>query len=702
MSKFLLSAAATALMTAPALAQADEDTTSQNRTMDAGDQAQDQSAERAGANSRNTNQAAGRSGAVNDDGHDWRSDHDWVQAAVYSEDGEQIGVVDRVRMRPDDDAEVRAIVLDTDGFLDQGMRHIRLLGDEATVITQDALPQGWTVSRTGSGGRSDGPDGGGDGEEESDTERRWWNWGGDDDDDAESDASQANAGGGMDTFTLITLDFTNDEIGIMPEYTAPAGTGASMASADADTQTSVASDTTEGDAMNAGESRRADARQATRQASRTAREEASGEQEMAANAGQTGDPMGERSGEAMSDEDSEDFQSENGNEIGEDASDGYDRERRAGRDDYATGAQDTGVNQDGNFFDDSGEDSPGESMDDGSDDMGQTDRADQAGDEAEDGEDGEDGDRTMRDRQSGQSSAQDETQTRSQGAQRGTENRGDAQSAQTGSQDARTGQAAGSTDSDMASDQSGAEQGWSEDSNLVGQDVYAQDDTRLGSVGQVRQGGEGTDAEPIALIIITDTMGERQVLLEDRDWSDERREGEQSLTLDYQDEDEFEEDSRPYGGQSGMTGGDEDYGEGEGETETDAGDTAYGREGGEDSDASNQWTDDHDWVDTPVYSRTGEQIGDVERVRGGETGAEPTAIVVETGGFLDLGGREVELNGSNFRLTDYEGEQVLQIRYTEDEVDQMEAFDESRASDFPLSDNPLEDDESEPMEDETR
>ena len=100
-------------------------------------------------------------------------------------------------------------------------------------------------------------------------------------------------------------------------------------------------------------------------------------------------------------------------------------------------------------------------------------------------------------------------------------------------------------------------------------------------------------------------------------------------------------------------------------------------------------------MNTAVYSRSGEQIGEIERVRGGANAHHPSAIVLETGGFLEIGGREVELSGSNFRLTDYEGEQVLQIRYTADEIMQMPTFNEAEASDYPLSDNPLEADETE-------
>ncbi|MGJ3230255.1 MAG: PRC-barrel domain-containing protein [Oceanicaulis sp.] len=682
MSKFLMSAAAAALMTAPAIAQAGSGEAQTEARGDA-------------AASQTTSSRTAASGA---DSYDWNTDHDWVNAAVYGEDGEQVGVVDRVRMRDGGGGEVRALVLNTEGFLDQGMRHIRLLGDEATVIKQDALPAGWTVSRQG------GENAGSEDESGEDNERRWWNWGRDD--DAER---QADANGAMNNFTLITLDFTNDEIAMMPEYVAstPARTTTSDAGAQsgADTETRVAADTTEDDSMT-GETQRADARQATERAARTARQEASDDQAMAANAGQTGDPMDTDADTAMSDEDSEDIQSEYGNEIGEDASDGYDREVRAGRDDVGT-SNDTGVNmQNGDAPDDIDDatlmddeaaagseqsygqasnetDDDAEAMNAGAAEMDRANRGGQAGDAT----DADNGDMTANDRRSGQAWADDDSPA-DQLTQQGMRNGGEA--GQPGT-DRNGRDAAAMTGQDQ--------QSWTEDNNLVGQDVYAQDETRLGSVGRVQQDGEGTEAEPIALIIVTDTMGEREVSLEDRTWSNQEREGETSLMLDYQDQNEFQQDSSPYSDEPDMTGDAQDYGQSQDVTDQQG---EYGAAGDDDAADADRWTDDHPWIDTAVYSRTGSQIGEVERVRGGATGGQPTAIVLETNGFLDIGGREVELNGSNFRLTDYEGEQVLQIRYTEDEVDQMKSFNEAETSDYPLSDNPLEDDASEPADDGTR
>lgn len=615
MSKLLMSAALAALMTAPALAQAESAQQSRNT------QAQDAQGQNARSNAHSNSQAGAnaRSGAVNaqasdDESYDWNADddssfdwdteHDWINAAVYGRSGEQIGVVERVRMRESGD-EVRAMVLDTNNFLGKGMRHIRLLGDDVTVISQDALPEGWTVSREDQSGQ---PQQSGDAEssEEGDGERRWWNWGREDSD------GRRTARAGMETFTLITVNFTDDEIAMMPEFTP----GPAMETASA--------------------------------------------QDSGTGQNRTGAPAS-TSGSAN--------RAETGSETGEAA-------RTAARDSDESSSSDT------------------------------TAMAMREGDQSDD---------PSSDAAREQSMAASIGSTAMARASRGGQ--ADGRTSMTG-QTPPTGLQAGQSSTRQANaSQSMGQDSWTEDNSLVGRDVYAEDETRLGSVSRVQQDGEGTQAEPIALIIITDTMGERSVSLEGRDWSNQERDGESTLDLDYRDIGEFEQDSAPYAedGASDPSSpddsmdndapDDDDAGYGRSSNAMDNQETAYG--GGdteEDGDTgsssdSDEWTDDHAWVDTAVYSRTGSQIGVIERVRGGANGGRPNAIVLETGGFLEIGGREVELNGSNFRLTDYEGEQVVQIRYTEDELDQMPAFNEADTSDYPLSDNPMEDDESEPLDD---
>lgn len=578
MSRLLMSAAIAALMSAPAMAQTDQ-------AMAQADSAQA------------SIQTAG-------DSADWKTSHAWIQAAVYDEAGDQVGVVNRVRLRDSGDG-VRALVLDTSGFLDKGMRQISLLADEATVITPDALPAGWAVTRGGRTGERDESAS----DDETTTDRRWWEFGREDQ-DATGDSSA------MTNFTLITLDFTADDIAMMPEFSAG---------------TSSQTQSEPGTGSNAN---RADQAQVDQGGADGATVLANAS-DQDSNAPQiTGRTPAPTSSSATDDGENEDSQ----DDVGRGSS---------------VASTDTRVA------------------------MVTDDERDAAAERA---------------------SANEDTPATSESR---TNDSGDPFSVAWADVESAMDRRTVTNDDQMVS-----EAGWTEDNSLVGQDVYAQDDTRLGAVSRVRQEGDGLEADPITLIIITDTMGERSVSMEGRDWSNQQREGEDALTLDYQNRGEFEQNSSPYSGADRREDGEasDETEDGYGRTGSDAARTAYGAartaygaagdDSADDAGDTAEWTDSHEWVNTAVYSRSGEQIGEIERVRGGANAQHPSAIVLETGGFLDIGGREVQLSGSNFRLTDYEGEQVLQIRYTDDEIMQMPTFNEAEASDYMLSDNPLEADEN--------
>lgn len=104
------------------------------------------------------------------------------------------------------------------------------------------------------------------------------------------------------------------------------------------------------------------------------------------------------------------------------------------------------------------------------------------------------------------------------------------------------------------------------------------------------------------------------------------------------------------------------------------------------------FTDDHDWIDYDVYATHDIQIGDVERVRLDAKG-EVDAIVVEHGGFLDVGGRETLILNSNFTIDETADSTRVVLDITAAEFEAMLPFDEDRASDYPLSDNDLMDEE---------
>ena len=614
MSRLLMSAAVAALMSAPAMAQADN---AQARTQAAPDAA------------------------------DWKTSHAWVNAAVYDEAGDQVGVVNQVRLSDSGDG-VRALVLDTAGFLDEGMRHIRLLSDEATVITRDALPAGWTVMREGrTGTPSESAS-----DDETTTERRWWEFGRGDGDDG--DASGDTAASAMTDFTLITLDFTADEIARMPAFTGGASSQAQPEQAQS--------------------------------------EQAQSETVTASNASRAGQGQGD---DGQSDEDRA-----AGATVLASASDESDATRMASR---ATASTSSSASDDGDSTaaaTQSSDESETEV------EVAQTDASQNNGPGPSVASTDTRVALETDDQRESAAERASETEDTASGSESSTSESGTSASGDpfsvawtdTGSaMDRRTG---------MNDDPVASEAGWSEDNTLVGQDVYAQDDTRLGAVSRVQQDGAGLEADPIVLIIVTDTMGERSVSMEGRDWSNQQREGEDALTLDYQNRGEFEQNSAPYSSADRREDGEssDEAEDGYGRTGSGVERTAYGASGDDSADNDSdtaEWTDSHEWVNTAVYSRTGEKIGEIERVRGGANAQNPSAIVLETGGFLDIGGREVQLSGSNFRLTDYEGEQVLQIRYTDDEIMQMPTFNQAEASDYMLSDNPLETEENETEDDET-
>lgn len=104
------------------------------------------------------------------------------------------------------------------------------------------------------------------------------------------------------------------------------------------------------------------------------------------------------------------------------------------------------------------------------------------------------------------------------------------------------------------------------------------------------------------------------------------------------------------------------------------------------------FTDDHSWIDVGVYSTNDIQIGDVERVRLDANG-DVDAIVVEHGGFLEVGGRETLISDTNFNVNETDDGTKVVLDITATEFEAMLPFDEDRVSDYPLSDNDAMDDE---------
>tara|TARA_R110002096_G_scaffold176057_6_gene352087 strand:+ start:1267 stop:2370 length:1104 start_codon:yes stop_codon:yes gene_type:complete len=104
------------------------------------------------------------------------------------------------------------------------------------------------------------------------------------------------------------------------------------------------------------------------------------------------------------------------------------------------------------------------------------------------------------------------------------------------------------------------------------------------------------------------------------------------------------------------------------------------------------FTDDHDWIETSVYASDGTELGEVERVRLTADG-EVDGLVVETGGVLEIGGREVLIENGDYRLTTVEDEGRIELTATQAEFQALPDFNEDAASEYPLSDDDYNDDE---------
>jgi ribosomal 30S subunit maturation factor RimM len=86
----------------------------------------------------------------------------------------------------------------------------------------------------------------------------------------------------------------------------------------------------------------------------------------------------------------------------------------------------------------------------------------------------------------------------------------------------------------------------------------------------------------------------------------------------------------------------------------------------------------------PVYTRDGERVGSVERVRGGagpdadlevsDGRSEPLdvdALVVETGGFLGIGAREVDIDPGQAELTSVDGDERIILDISNAEFERL-------------------------------
>jgi len=101
-----------------------------------------------------------------------------------------------------------------------------------------------------------------------------------------------------------------------------------------------------------------------------------------------------------------------------------------------------------------------------------------------------------------------------------------------------------------------------------------------------------------------------------------------------------------------------------------------------------RYTDRDPRVDAQIRTAAGETLGTVERLRF-ETAAHAVidGYVVEYGGALEVGGREVCIDADRTSWSGRPMSPVLEIEYTREELDALPDFDEDLATAYPLADN---------------
>ncbi len=112
-------------------------------------------------------------------------------------------------------------------------------------------------------------------------------------------------------------------------------------------------------------------------------------------------------------------------------------------------------------------------------------------------------------------------------------------------------------------------------------------------------------------------------------------------------------------------------------------------EDADDLSEADMFTDDNELIDTPVRSSDGELLGEVERVRFDDAD-EIDAIVVETPGVAEIGGHEVLIEAAGYTVSTVGEETYVDLMIDAAAFAELPAFQESTVSEYPLSDNPLE------------
>ncbi|WP_417476674.1 PRC-barrel domain-containing protein [Maricaulis sp.] len=253
---------------------------------------------------------------------------------------------------------------------------------------------------------------------------------------------------------------------------------------------------------------------------------------------------------------------------------------------------------------------------------------------------------------------------------------------------------------------------YTDDHAWIETNVYGSGGAELGEIERVRLTAEGdVDAIVVEYGGILE-IGGREVLIEAGDYALTTIDGENRVELSFDRAafealPDFNEDAA-----SEYPLSDDDYNDNEAEAElamsTTRSDSARTVQQDADNDlvhaAANAWdnadldrgpyTDDHGWIDTTVYASDGAELGEVERVRLTSDG-EVEAIVVEHGGFLEIGGRETLVEAGGYTLTTVDDEGRIVLVHDSAAFAALPDFNEDAASEYPLSDSDYNDDETE-------
>lgn len=100
-----------------------------------------------------------------------------------------------------------------------------------------------------------------------------------------------------------------------------------------------------------------------------------------------------------------------------------------------------------------------------------------------------------------------------------------------------------------------------------------------------------------------------------------------------------------------------------------------------------RFSTDHSHIDAQVNTSNGDDFGTIERVRfASDNRSQIDAYVVETGGFLEIGGREILINANDAEWTGSGDDRVLTLNYTAHQAASLPDFNEGRATDYWLAD----------------